>query len=294
MSHQKLRIHNTDIDNLTSNLRGEVGEIISTWVMMKSFMVQAYGLRTQDVLKDLENPRLVMLDTLIDKLSDEIVSRLAELGEQKVGRLNFHFAQLKLCQFEKEALAFNRFIEKNRFHEKRNYNISHKELPEKWTEQKIINISYPVVVRGIVMALVLMKKIDSLHLGPRTKYLWQEMRKRRYKITYPAKIRYTLMPYLWLSHKDRGRIIKEEFDQGHLVWKDMNIKINGKETIIKTYGEMGAIVLGGRLLLLDQPFLELTSIDFPPPSEEKGREKKVRENGAYRLTSTSREEEESE
>lgn len=169
MSNKKLRIHNTDVDNLISNLRGEVGEIISAWVMVRSFMVQASALRTADLQKDFQNPQLVLLDALTDKLSDEIVARLAELADRKVGRLTFFFAQLKLNQLDKEINLFILFIEKNRFQQKRNYDISHKELPENWTDHKLFDIPYTVIVRGIVMALRLMKKIDTLHLGPRAK-----------------------------------------------------------------------------------------------------------------------------
>ena len=33
MSKPKLRVKNTQLDNLISNLRGEVGEIITSWVL---------------------------------------------------------------------------------------------------------------------------------------------------------------------------------------------------------------------------------------------------------------------
>ena len=263
MSNTKLKIHNTEIDNLISNLRGEVGEIISTWVLMRNFMAQADQLRTTDYLKDLENPQLGLLNTLIDKLENEIVSRLAELGEQKIGRLTFHFAHLKLNALEKEALDFTHFIRKDRFEEKRNYDISHKKLPEKWTEHKSINIPYTVILKGIAHAFRLMKKIDTIHLGPRAKYLWRENRRRRHKPMYPAKVGYMILPYLWLSNEDRSKIIQEEMSEGRDIWKDMPIKINGKQTIVKTYGEFGALILGGRIVLLDSSFIELTSIDFP-------------------------------
>jgi hypothetical protein len=263
MSKTKLRIHNTETDNLISNLRGEVGEIVSTWVLMRSFMAQADQLRTTDYLKDMENRQLGWFNTLIDKVENEIISRLAELAEQKVGRLNFHFAHLKLNALEKETLDFARFIRKNRFEEKRNYDISHKELPEKWTEHKVINIPYITVLKGVTRAFRLMKKIDTLHLGPRAKYLWREGRKRRYKPMHPAKVGYMMLPYLWLPDEERFKIIQEEMNEGRDIWKDMPIKINGKETIVKTYGEMGALVLGGRIVLLDSSFIELTSIDLP-------------------------------
>jgi hypothetical protein len=265
MSHTKLRIYNTEIDNLISNLRGEVGEVIATWVMMRNFMAQANQLRTTDYLKDLENPQLGLLNTLTDKLEDEIVSRLAELAEQKVGRLTFYFAHLKINALEKESSDFTRFIRKNRFEEKRNYDISHKELPEKWTDHKSINIPYFVILKGIAKAFQLMKKVDTIHLGSRAKYLWRESRKRRYKPMYPAKVGYMILPHVWLPNEDRIKIIQEEMSAGQDIWKDMPVKINGKDEVIKTYGEFGAIILGGRIVLLDSPFVELTSSTFAGP-----------------------------
>jgi len=263
MGTKKLRIHNTETDNLISNLRGEVGEVVFAWVLMRSLMIQSAELQTQDMLKDLENPQLSVLDALADKLDDEIIARLAELAEDKVGRLNFYFVHLKIPQIKKEADEFARFVERNHFREKRNYDISHKELPEKWTERKSISIPYPTLLRGIVLALRLMRQIDATHLGPRAKYQWREMRRRRYKITYPAKAHYMLLPYLWLSPHDRSRIIKEEKERGRDGWKDMQVEINGERKTIRTYGELGAIDLGGQVLLLDEPFVELTSIDLP-------------------------------
>ena len=263
MSNRKSRIHNTDVDNLISNLRGEVGEIVSSWVMMRGFITQYAGLRTGDHIKDMANPKITTLDSLMDRLEDDIVARLAELAEQKVGRLTFYFAHLKLGRLEKETGQFTRYIEKNRFQTKRNSAISHKELPEKWQGHKTINIPYGTVVKGVVMALRLMKRFDDLHLGPRAKYLWREMRKRRYQSTVPAQVGYLLLPHLLLSADDRMAIIREETLEGRDVWKDMPVRINGEDTIIPTYGELGAIAVGGQIVLLGDPFIELSSIDFP-------------------------------
>jgi len=210
MSNKRLRIHNTDTDNLFSNLRGEVGEIIFSWVLMRNFMAQAAKLRTGDSLKDLDNVNLVTLDSLTDKLEDEIISRLTELAQQKIGQLTFYFAHLKLNVLEKETSDFTRFIKKNRFEEKRNYVISHKELPEKWTDHKLISIPYPTIVRGIAAALHLMKEFDMLYRGPSAKYQWREMRRRRYKLAYPANTRYILMHYILPSPAEQEEILQEE------------------------------------------------------------------------------------
>jgi len=263
MSNRKLKIHNTDKDNLVSNLRCEIGEIITSWLLMKSLMVQANNLRSDDFEKDIENQHLVFLDILIEKLSDEIVARLSELAENKVGRLNFYFAQEKLNDFHEEVKDFTRYIKKNDFHKKRNYDISHKELPEQWSDHKILHIPYSILIVGIVKAIRLMKLIDSVVLGPRSKYLWREMRRRRYQLKMPAKIEYLLLPYFWLSADERFKIIMEEMEKGIDNWVYMPIKINGVEKNIKTYGELGALMIDKNISLFPEPFVEINSINFP-------------------------------
>ena len=263
MSTKKHRIHNTAIDNLVSNLRGEIGEIIYAWVLMRALMAEANNLRTSDFEKDLANSRLSMLDSLTDKLSDEIIALLSELAEQKVERLTFHFVQVKIDKFEQKVNDFQRFIRRNKFHQKRNYDISHKELPEQWSQHKHIHIPYEALLKGIATALRLTKLIDGHVLGPSAKYLWREIRKRRYSTTFPAKVSYLLLPYLWLSYDDRLNIIQEEMSEGRPVWEDMQITLNGVEMTIKAYGKWGAIVLGDRIILLDKAFIDLTSITIP-------------------------------
>ncbi len=200
MSNRKLRISNTDISNLVSNLRGEVGEIIYSWILLRYLITEAKSLQSGDDDKDFENSRLAILNALVDKLNDEIIARLSELAEHKVGRLNFYFAQIKLGMLQTEVDNFSNYIEKHRFHEKRNYDISHKELPEQWADHKFINIKYATMIKGIVVALRLMKKIDRAFLGPNAKYQWREMRRRRYLLhDMPASVSYQLLPHIWLS-----------------------------------------------------------------------------------------------
>lgn len=199
MSRKKLRILNTELDNLISNLRGEVGEIIQSWVLMRSLMAKRTHLQTNDVKKDMENEELTLINILVDKLRDEIVARLSELAEKKVGHLRFYFVQEKLGQFKDEISKFHKFIDCKKFREKRNYNISHKQLPELWSDHKHIHISYRSVITGIALALRLIKKIDRAVIGPRAPYLWQEMRKRRYKPLAPPKVSYMLLPYLMIE-----------------------------------------------------------------------------------------------
>ena len=190
MSRTKLRIHNTPLDNLVSNLRGEVGEIIFTWLLMRDLMGQATQLRTNDPKADMKNRALCTLNILADKLRDEIVARLAELAEEKIGRLTFYFVQQKLNKFDAEIKEFARFVESNRFREKRNYDISHKELPEQWTDHKFIHIPYFKVLKGVALAPRLIKRIDRSVLGPSAPYLWRKMRKKRYEPMNPVNAGY--------------------------------------------------------------------------------------------------------
>ena len=121
------------------------------------------------------------------------------------------------------------------------------------------------MVRGIAKALRIMKKIDRLFLGPSAKYLWIEMRKKRYSLTYPANVGYMLLPYLKLPQDIIAKVIKEEMEDGREVWSDMKVKINGIERNIKACGRWGAIILGQRMIILDDSFVELHEINFPEP-----------------------------
>ena len=57
MGNRKLRIIRTETDNLVGNLRGEIAEVVPTWMLMRHFMTSAASLQTDDVTKDFENPR---------------------------------------------------------------------------------------------------------------------------------------------------------------------------------------------------------------------------------------------
>jgi len=149
LSRQKLRVKNTRLDNLVSNLRGEVGEIISSWVLLRHIMASQRGLFSDDPGKDMANEGLAFVSMLREKLADEIVARLSELAEPKIGRLTFHFAGEKLEQFEHEVRAFSGFIVREKFQQKRNYDISHKELPEEWDRHKHFHIPYRTMLKGI-------------------------------------------------------------------------------------------------------------------------------------------------
>jgi hypothetical protein len=111
MSKQKLRIHKTQLDNLISNLRGEVGEIITSWVLLRHMMAQGRELSSDDIAADMRNESLAFVSVLRTKLADEIVARLSELGETKIGRLTFYFASQKLKKLDDEVQAFTGFMD---------------------------------------------------------------------------------------------------------------------------------------------------------------------------------------
>jgi hypothetical protein len=222
MSSQKLRIANTQLDNLVSNLRGEVGEVITSWVLLRHLMAQARDLHSEDVATEMANQNLSFVSMLRSKLADEIVARLSELAERKIGRLTFYIASVKLGKLEGEVREFNDFIVKRQpFDKKRNREISHKELPEEWSQHAQIVIPYKVLLRGIGKALRLMKKIDAVVLGPSAKYCWREMRKGRYQLLNPSSAAYLMLPHLNLSEATRKQVIIDEMAEGRCVWSDM-------------------------------------------------------------------------
>jgi hypothetical protein len=200
---------------------------------------------TDDVTKDFGNPDLAFLFVLKDKLEDELVARLSELAEEKIGCLNFYFAAEELGRFHPEVADFSKYIEKNGFRQKRNRDISHKELPEKWEDHRApLHISCRTMLHAIASALRLMKRIDRHVLGPSAPYLWREARKRRYKpVMSPLRVQFMLVPYYHLSGEDRLRIVREEEREGIQVWTEMPTTINGLPTKLLASQKWGAVML---------------------------------------------------
>ena len=294
MSKQKLRVKNTQLDNLISNLRGEVGEVVTSWVLLRHMMASARELTSDDIAKDMANENLAFIHMLRNKLSDEIVSRLSELAEPKIGRLSFHFAAEKLGKLAPEVRAFRTFITRGKFQQKRNQDISHKELPEQWAKHGPIHIRYQTLRRAVGHALRLMKKIDRIVLGPSAKYVWPEMRKKRYQLMAPACATYMLVPHMNLSPEIRQRVILEEMADGRPVWSDMPATINGEEVTVSACKEWGAFMLGGRMVVLPHYPLQKLDVQIPPPDsfaaaalEERGPITEAKTISAtYRVTKT--------
>src|SRR5487761_14595 len=271
MSHPNLRVINTQLDNLVSNLRGEVGEIITTWAMLRFLMAEERRLSSDDIADDMQNQNLVFISVLRHKIHDEIVARLSELSNAKIGRLTFHFAAAKLNALKSEEDSFRRFIQRHRFEEKRNYDISHKELPEQWSEHHFISIPYKTLLHGVARASLLMKKIDRFTLGPSAPYLWQEMRKKRYSVMNPPRAMYLVLPHLRLSSEVRAKIIIQEMAEGGEVWSEIRTKVNGTEAKVNVCKKWGAIFLRDRIVCLDQyPLQELSQITFDVPANVPG------------------------
>lgn len=272
MSQNKHKLHNTQLDNLISNLRGEVGDIILTWKLFLRLRRNAGYLYSQDIEKDLSDPNIALLEILTDKLEDEIVSRLSELAEQEIGQLTFYFAQRKLekqVDLSNDVLEFKKFVDKERIKEKRNQFISHKQLPETWTEHKIIYIPIPTIGKCLSLAVKLMIKIDKIFLGPSAIYLWREVLKKKTPPMRPLNVNFMLLPHMKLDQKTRGIIIKKEMAAKLPVWESVKAKVDGIERDVIICKKWGAILMDPHHFMIcdDYPLLELHEINFGPPDE---------------------------
>jgi hypothetical protein len=262
MANNKLTLANADVEALQSNLRGEVGEIITTWLLMRHFIASGIQLRTEKSEPDLTDKREQFAHLMSDKLGDELVGRLSELAEKKIGQLTFHFAAMKIDALHKEVEAFEQFVIENKMRSKRNRDISHKIFPTTKHSREHLQIPYRTMVRAVAMALRLMKSIDRRLLGPSSPFLWREARKKRYEFLSPPRAGYLLVPYLKLSPEDRLRIVSLEQAEGKDVWTEMPTVINGRSTKLLACKQWGVVALDGRLLALDSyPLVALMSVD---------------------------------
>ena len=58
---------------------------------------------TRDIRADLENLQLRKISILVQRFRDDLVARLFELGDDHIGKANFHFLAAKLPQFKQAA-----------------------------------------------------------------------------------------------------------------------------------------------------------------------------------------------
>jgi hypothetical protein len=186
----------TSTDNLISNLRGEIGEIIASWILMRDYMIISKKLSSPDIKEDLDNQELIRIQITIDVFRNDIISRLSELSEKTFGQVNFYFASQKLKILQSEVSEFQKFIKNSKFKDRRNEYISHKKLPPNWEDHRAPHrIPYKTLLRGITISLILMKTIDTHFLGPIAKKQWMILRKKRYNLTSPPSVAYILLPY---------------------------------------------------------------------------------------------------
>jgi len=211
------------------------------------------------------NSEVAFANLMVNKLRDELIGRLSEIAEKKIGQLTFYFAARKLSLFEAEAEAFEKYVKKHEIRRKRNRDVSHKECPEKWTDHQDLHIPHKVLVRAVVMSIRLMKQIDRKVLGPSATYCWREARKRRYTYMSPPRAGYMLVPHLGLSKGDRVKILSEELAEGAIAWSEIETNINGQPAKVLACKKWGIVALGNRLLVLDQyPLQQLKEISIGP------------------------------
>ena len=77
----------TESGKLISHLRGEVGEIIQSWVILNIYDYKARELQTDDLIKDMDNENLQLINIVRSKFRDDIIQRLSELSSTKHVRL---------------------------------------------------------------------------------------------------------------------------------------------------------------------------------------------------------------
>lgn len=263
MANDKLVLARTDTDNLLGNLRGEVGEV-TAWLLMRHFIVSAKRVQSGDLEKDLKDKNFQFANLLADKLSDELVGRLSELAENKIGQLTFHFAVRKLGAFDEDARSFTAYVVKTKIRDKRNRDVSHKQLPGEKPDPKYLHIEYRVLLRAVALALRLMKRIDRHVIGPAAPFLWKEARKRRYDFLSPPHAGYMLVPYLNLTPDERAQIVRQELAEKRITLTEEPTRINGHPTTVLACKQWGVIVLGNTLLALDRyPLINLSDISTP-------------------------------
>jgi hypothetical protein len=268
MANERVVLAGTDIGNLMGNLRGEVGEVITSWLLMRHFIGAGKRLESGDLGRDIQDKNIRFSHLMADKLSDELVGRLSELSENKIQQLTFYSAARKLKHFDKEVAAFTDYIVKTKIRDKRNRDVSHKQLPSKKTNQKYPHIEYRILLRAVALALRLIKRIDRHVLGPSAPFLWKEARKRRYEFLSPPRAGYMLVPYLNLSADERIRIVLQEPTEKRTVLTEEPTTFNGQPATVPACKQWGVIVLGNRLMGLEvYPLINLGSVSTEAPQE---------------------------
>lgn len=196
MADQRLRIKNTNRDALIGNIRGEVGEAITNWILLRHLIAASKALETDDISVDMQNSDLAFIYALKGRIKDDLILTLAGLAERKLDRATFYFAVQKINALHSDEEKFRRYIEINNLKQKRDREIAHREQPLDWPKHGDISISYSVLTIALAKAIRLMKKIDANVMGDNANNQWHKMRKKRYDLTMPARAKYLLIEHI--------------------------------------------------------------------------------------------------
>jgi hypothetical protein len=196
MADHRLRVKNTNQDALIGNIRGEVGEAITNWILLRHLIGSSKELETDDISVDMKNENLAFVYALKGRIKGDLILTLAGLAERKTDRATFFFAVQKINALHSEEEIFRKYIEKNKLKQKRDREIAHREQPLDWPAQGDIRISYSVLTKSLAKAIRLMKKIDTNVIGDKAITQWHKMRKTRYDLTMPARAKYLLLEYM--------------------------------------------------------------------------------------------------
>ena len=191
----KTILERIDIDNLITNLRGEVGTIIESWTLLREYHILTNQLTTNmshsQYKENLTHSDFNKRHIIKKKLTDDIISKLSELAQETKNTLNFYLATQKINNLDSEFKDYKMYIINNKFKARRNEFISHKNLPLKWSGHKAAySIPYVIIVKAIVKAIILMKEIDNIYIGKNANLNWQILRVSRYNYEVAARARY--------------------------------------------------------------------------------------------------------
>ncbi len=189
------KLNQTDSNKLVGLLRGEVGEIIEAWILLRYYDDKAYQMQSHDIIADCNNQEYLIINKTRKIFSNDIIQSLSELSSSSYGQLNFNFAGDKLKVDKSEIKNFTKYIKDNNIEYKRNNNISHKKVSPLWNHtDPNPHISRPTMRRAIGMVIKIMKSIDHAHYGDDYKKIWKLEREKRYKLGMVASAKYLMLP----------------------------------------------------------------------------------------------------
>lgn len=261
-----------DYKKIIVQLRGELGELINSWLLYRHFCALRRKERTDDPAKDMKNRNLNFLIAISDKLRSEIIARLAELASKvRKGRLTFENGSRQLRGVSLDSCRavlekFQKYVEANPFEEKRNNEISHKNFVAEWKDELApLTIADFVIVKALALALRVMKRMDHEVYGEiHSEYFWKDLRKKRYELFTPAAAIYMIAEHINLPESVRARIVAMEIAGGKFHQELMDAEVNGTKVQIYASKKWGAINLGGHLHILPgYPLISIAKIDDP-------------------------------